>query len=476
MVLPDGVGARNMLLGSFRPAARGRLALQVLQAIPTDAQERYAALEDDAIVWAPYTVYRDHWRLFMLRNTLNYAHMFSIDTWAMRCLRVLPIRGRWKGRLAAMTARTIGRAVAAAGGVGIVERRLAAEVERLPDVAAYRDLLVQLRPAVLLSSNHRPYGLLPLVLAARSLNIPTATCIFSWDNLTSKGRIAAPFDHYFVWSDLMRRELQQFYPEIPADRIHITGAPQFDPHADRSLLLSREDFCARIGADPSRPIICYSSGEPNNSPEDQDHVALLLQLIRDGRIQGQPQVVLRPTPTVEGHRFNAVRTRYPELIYSRPRWQTARGSDWSQMLPLADDISLLVNLAHHSAVNVSVASTMTLDFAIHGTPIVNVAFDLSNPPPFRYPLWDYYYQFEHYRPVVDTGAALFSRNMDELAAHVNACLDNRHLHDVNHRRLLEIELGVPVGESSRRIVETLRQIAGAAHSHAEERTAMEATA
>ena len=48
------------------------------------------------------------------------------------------------------------------------------------------------------------------MLAAKSLGIPTATFIFSWDNLSSKGRIAAPFDYYLVWSEHMGDEWGSF--------------------------------------------------------------------------------------------------------------------------------------------------------------------------------------------------------------------------------------------------------------------------
>jgi hypothetical protein len=460
LLLPDGVGIRNFLLGPFRAEAEWRLSLAVFSAIPARAQASYDG-HGGRLEWAPYQVYRDTPHLFMLRNILTYAHMYSIDTFGMRCLRDRARGGNSKRRIATEAARWIGRGAAALGGARWLDRRLAAFVEDLPETARYRSLLAEMRPAVLLSSNQRPYGVLPAVLAARSLGIPTATCIFSWDNLSSKGPIAAPFDHYLVWGDLMASELRQFYPEIPAERIHVVGAVQFDPHADTSLLRPREQFFRMIGADPARPLLCYSSGEPINSPEDQDHVELLLNLIRQGRIAGNPQVVLRPTPTGDARRFEAVRQRHPELIYSKPDWlqvEEVTWDTWAQALPLQSDVALLANLTHHSDLNISVASTMTLDFLAHDRPVVNVAFDIADPPPFPLPLWDFYYQFEHYQPVIRTGAALFSRSADELAEHINRYLANPRLHAENRRRLLDQELGVPVGEASPRIVETLLQI------------------
>ncbi|HXH25931.1 MAG TPA: hypothetical protein VNI78_11815, partial [Vicinamibacterales bacterium] len=355
----------------------------------------------------------------------------------------------------------LGRLLARHRGVGWLERRLGAAVARLPETAHYRDLFAQVRPDIVVSSNQRPYGILPAVLAAQSLGIPTATCIFSWDNLTCKGRIAAPFDHYFVWSALMARELLQYYPHIPRERVHIVGALQFDPYADRATIVPRERFFAAIGADPDRPLICYSSGEPSIAPEDQGHVALLLTLIRNGRIAGRPQVVLRPTPTADARRFEEVRRRFPELIYAQPEWVSGGAGDWSRKLPCPGDVAFLTNLAHHADLNINVASTMTLDFAIHDRPVVNVAFDLADPPPFGLPLWDYYYRFEHYQPVVETGAALFSRSVDEFVEHINRCLAYPQLHEANRRRLVELELGAPVGQAAGRLLEAMAWIADA---------------
>lgn len=462
LLLPDGVGVRNFLLGSFRRAAKQRgVSLAVLHRIPDTLRGLYQESEDERIEWHEYRVYRDTPKLFMLRNVHSFAHQYSVDTWGMKCFREIPMqRGlTLRRRAAGHLVRFLGRCASGPRGVRWLDRRVAAAVAQLPETTHYRRVFEHMQPDVVLSSNQRPYGVLPAILAAQSLAIPTATCIFSWDNLTSKGRVAAPFEHYLVWSQLMQDELLQIYPDIPVDRVHIVGTPQFDPYADHSLVWSREKFFSTIGADPSRPLLCYSSGDPGNSPEDQDHTALLLELIRQGRITRNPQVLLRPTPTANQSRFANLRRRYPELIYPKPGWVPGGKEDWAQMFPTPDDVQFLANLARHTDVNVNVASTMTLDFAIHNRPVVNVAFDIASPGPFKYPLWEYYYRFEHYRPVVETGAALFSRSVDQFAEHVNTYLDNPQLHTENRRRLLDIELGVSVGHAGPCMVNALLRIA-----------------
>jgi hypothetical protein len=122
-------------------------------------------------------------------------------------------------------------------------------------------------------------------------------------------------------------------------------------------------------------------------------------------------------------------------------------------------VEFLANLTQHADLNINVASTMTLDFALRDRPVVNIAFDVSDPPPFGQPLWDYYYRFEHYRPVVELGAARFARSPFELADHVNAYLANPQLDRENRRRLVDLEIGVPVGEANGRIADVLESIA-----------------
>jgi hypothetical protein len=459
LIVPDGKGVRNFVLGRpLRQISEAGHCL-VLHVIPDDLLQRYQLNLNGRVSWMPLGTYRERMVPFMLRHSLGYAQMCWADTQAMRFNREKRVKGSWKTRAAHEAARRVGRVAASPGGLRLLDRWHCQVLSRASEVEYYRQLFRRTKPAVLLCSHQRPPSVLPPVLAARSLGIPTATFIFSWDNLTSKGRIAAPFDHYLVWSEHMRQELLRYYPDIPADRAHIVGTPQFEPHADRSLIWSRREFFERIGADPSRPLICHSGGDAGNYSDEQSHARVLLEAIRSGRIRRNPQVLLRPAPVDDGSRYDGVRRDYPELIYARPAWVHTSPGDWSRVIPLPEDVQFLANVTHHADLNLSVASTMTLDFAIHDKPIVNAAFDVAVPPPLGRPLWEHYYQFEHYKPVVDIGAARFARSPDELVDHINAYLDNPALEREQRRRLVSLQIGAPLDESTPRILQVLAGIA-----------------
>jgi hypothetical protein len=464
LLIPDGVGVRNFLIGPFLRLACESWPTHVFHNIPEGRLSTFAdganglnGLRERAH-WRALDAYRETPMTATLRYSLGYAHMYWGDTQAMRYVRSRPVAGSWRRRATQYAAQLTGRAAATRGGIKTLEGLLCRAAGRRPEVERYRQALQQIDPRVIFCSHQRPPDILPLILAARGMGVPTATFIFSWDNLSSKGRIAAPFDHYLVWSDHMRDELLRYYPDVSGERVHVVGTPQFDPYADENLRWSRQEFFARVGADPSRPLLCYSGGDEMTAPEDHLHVRALMELIRQGRVKNNPQVLVRPAPVDDGARYDSVRRDFPEMIYARPAWIHASPGEWSRVLPSHEDAQFLANLTRHADVNVNLASTMTLDFAIHDRPVVNVAFDVADPPPLGKPLWDFYYRFEHYQPVVKIGAARFARSRDELAEHVNAYLDDPSLDREGRRQLVEFQVSAPIGQSSRRIVEVLKRI------------------
>jgi hypothetical protein len=457
ILLPDAVAIRNIILG--RVADRLQEPLLMLHALPENEVGAVKAQVKAEACWSRLAGYQERALTFALRQSLAYAQMFWADTGSMRFNRQRRVRGSWKTRLTAGTAKLVGQIAASPSSIRLLELAHCRAVARFPEVQQYRAILARQRPSVLFCANQRSNAALPVVLAAKSLGIPTATFIVSWDNLTSKGRIAAPFDHYLVWSDHMRRELIRYYPDIPYNAVHIVGTPQFDCYSWPEVKVSREEFFRSIGADPVRKLICYSGGDVDTSPEDQDHVRILMELVRSGEIGGNPQVVVRPCPVDDGRRYDAVRKQFPELLYCPPKWAHPEPGNWARCMPSFEDMKMLANFTAHADINVNLASTMTLDFSIHDRPVVNVAFNVGVCPPSKVPLWDHYYQWEHYKTVVSIGAARFAKSRTELAAHLNAYLADPALDRAERRRLVEVQVGSPIGSAGKRIAEALRNIA-----------------
>ena len=457
--IPDGVGVRNFLLGTFLHDAAARGEVMVFHRVPEPMLPEYQADFGDQVKWHRCPNYEDFASTFFLRRSISHAHLCYCDTKSMQYARKLPIPGRFSKRAVIHAARAYGRISASPNGIRKLLKRHDSKATGLPQVSQYRELFEKERPDVLFCTHQRSLEVVPAVLAAKSLGIPTSTFIFSWDNLTSKGRFAAQFDHYYVWSDLMKSELLKYYPEVEDQKIHVVGTPQFDPYNNKDLLWTREEFCRRLDFDPDRPVICYSGGDPGTTPEDQLHAKALLDLIRAGKIEGNPQVMVRPAPVDFSGRYDQISKDYPEMRFCMPEWKTLESDNWSTVVATPEDIQFLANLTHHADLNVNLASTMTMDFAIHDKPVVNVAFDIADPPLFGVPLLEYYYQFEHYRPVVELGAARIAESPEALAQHVNAYLKDPSLDREARKKFVDLEVSTPIGTACGRIIESLETIA-----------------
>ncbi len=460
ILIPDGVGVRNFIIGKFLHELNRSAEIAVYHVMPDHVLPQYAGPAPESVTWRPMIPYNPDHVTTALQYALSYAHMYSANTASMQRALARKAKGSFGSRAYLNASKFAGRTASALGLVDRLDDLHCAAVDRRPEIAYYRREFEAFRPDVLFCSHQRPASIAPAVLAARQLGIPTASFIFSWDNLSSKGRIVAPFDHYFVWSDYMAEELTRFYPRVTADRIHVVGTPQFDPYGDPSIQWTREEFFRRVGADPSRKLICFSGGDAGTCPEDPLHVEAILQLIRSGAIKGNPQLLVRPVPVDDGARYKKVREAYPEILYCQPEWLFTDPGHWSKIIPTANDTQFLANLTAHADMNINLGSTMTLDFGLHDRPVVNTAFDVNDPPLFGMPVYEYYYKYDHFQPVIRFGASRIARSREQLAEFVNAYLDNPGLDREGRKRLVEQQVNVPLGQSSRRIKDALERIGG----------------
>ena len=453
LLIPDGVSLRNFVLGDTaeRLARAGEVVVMAAPSLPPPIPGDEAPWSS----WLPLPPFDDRPAEAAVRRTLEYAHLRWLDTTGARFNLAQPIPGGVRGRALRTVARGASRAFASERGVARLadaHTRLAA---RRPEVEAAGVLLDELRPDVVFCAHQRLLSVLPVILAARSAGIPTATFIFSWDNLTTKARVVAPFDHYLVWSGLMAEELRRFYPEVTAERVHVVGSPQFDPYAVPGLTASRAELCAELGLDADRPIICFTGGDEGTCPDDPFHLEALLAVASSGAVAGAPQVVLRRAPVDRGERYEPVRQAHQELVEAAPQWRHEPGRGWGEAYPTMADVRLLTSLTEVADVNVNMASTMSIDFALRDTPVVNLGWD-RDPDEGRA---EAYYGFEHYRPVVELGAVRVARDPAELAVHLSTYLADPTLDAAERDALCRLELGVPVGESSAAVVAALTRIA-----------------
>jgi hypothetical protein len=234
------------------------------------------------------------------------------------------------------------------------------------------------KPAVVFCTNQRPMTAIAPLLAAQELGIPTATFIFSWDNLP-KATMVVETDYYFVWSDLMKKELLFYYPYIQESQVFVTGTPQFESHFDNNKLLSREDFFEQNALDTNKKYICYSGDDVTTCPDDPKYLEDVAIAIRELNKNGQSLgIIFRRCPVDFSNRYDKVLNEYQDVITPiAPLWKKI-GGGWNTVLPTQADVDLQMNTIAHTELVVNLGSSMVFDYVAHHKGCAFINYDVAN--------------------------------------------------------------------------------------------------
>jgi hypothetical protein len=259
------------------------------------------------------------------------------------------------------------------------------------------------KPAMVFCTNQRPMSAIAPVLAAQELGIPTATFIFSWDNVP-KATMVIETDYYFVWSDLMKKELLFYYPYIVEQNIFVTGTPQFESHFDASKLLSREEFFHQNDLCSDKKYICYSGDDVTTCPDDPKYLEDVAEAVRTLNDEGYNlRIIFRRCPVDFSDRYDYVLSEFKDIITPIiPLWKKI-GEDWNTILPTQADLNLQMNTIAHSEMVINLGSSMVFDFATHNKACAFINYDVAVKTD---PNWSVkkIYNYIHFRSMPDRNA------------------------------------------------------------------------
>jgi hypothetical protein len=234
----------------------------------------------------------------------------------------------------------------------------------VPPPASVVDYLAEQAPDVLLITPLVDLGSqqIDYVRAARQLGIPCGFSVWSWDHLTSKALLREHPERVFVWNETQRREAIETHG-VPADRVVVTGAQNFDHWFGRQPTRTREELCGQLGLPADRPIVLYvCTGVIKGSPPEVDFVREWMTWLRNSTdpVLRTAGVLIRPYPSNLAAWSTVDLSAYgPVAVWGgNPVDETSR-SDYFDCL-------------YHSAAVVGLNTTAFIDGAIVGRDVLTV--------------------------------------------------------------------------------------------------------
>jgi len=258
--------------------------------------------------------------------------------------------------------------------------------DKSPDV-------VLVAPHLMPGSLHSAY-----VRAGQAAGLPTAVCVASWDNLSSKQLLRVQPDAVFVWNDVQRDEAVRLHG-IAADTVVVTGAQCYDPWFDWSPR-AREAFCARVGLEARRPYVLFVGGSlfPAATTE-AEFAATWIEALRrqdDPALSGLG-VLIRPHPK-RGDQWESVDFERFDHVSVWPRG--------GRMPVTSADRADFFDSIFHSAAVIGINTSAMIEAAIVGRPVLTVlepAFAGSQTGVFHF----------RYLAEVGGGALIAARDLEE---------------------------------------------------------------
>jgi hypothetical protein len=166
----------------------------------------------------------------------------------------------------------------------------------------------------------------------------------------------------------------------------------------------------------------------------------------------RPQLLVRVYPKDQTGRFDEVKRRNPDVLFPRVPWEPA----W--LTPMPGDVPMLTNTLRHADVGINAASTVSLELCMFDKPVLNVGY---NPPGMDIRPWDYarFYRFDHYRPVVASGAVQVASSEQEMAQMLRNALAAPHEYAGERRALIAEMFGSSLdGCSGNRVADRLLEL------------------
>jgi len=326
---------------------------------------------------------------------------------------------------------------------------------RQPFESHYSRMLQRLAPSVVAVTKpgYHPEEL-PLTKAARALGLPTIAIDTTWDNMASKRPPYVKPDRLTVWNHWMEREAIDYY-HFPPDAVAVTSGTQFDVLFRKGELPDRRAMLAGLGLDPDRQLIVFALNAPMYAPDNPGYIKLLLDGIASGAIAGSPNLVVRMHPFDRDSDYSPAIAGRSRVLLQRGFALATAGAAF-ECLPTHDDVVRYGALMVHSDLLLNQASTTSLDAMATGTPVVNIAFDLT--PTHADISIARVYGFTHYKRIVDSGAVRLAATPEELFALMNLFLRDRSVDADRRATARDRFIGPGQGQAAVRIADAVEQL------------------
>ncbi len=257
-------------------------------------------------------------------------------------------------------------------------RKALVQIQKRYTPGLYKDLLDRYKPDMVIANTPGWRIDRYIMREAAARGIPNAAAIVGWDNPSSYAIPGAPTQHVTCWSEKQKEELvlgSDWQPE----KVNISGIPTYDGYIRREWLIPREDYFKRHQLDLERKLISYACSFETFSPNIQN-IEALARMVAGDRFASPAQLLVRLHPNhfmrdwpyivAEREKIFQLEKELPHVHVVAPQSLGGTLGYYS-----GEDMDEKSSMMAYSDVFVTVYSTMVVETAVHGRPVVSACID-----------------------------------------------------------------------------------------------------
>lgn len=309
----------------------------------------------------------------------------------------------------------------------------------------YADLFEKYSPDLVIATDVQSIHDIRLLAAAKARKIKTLGMVRSWDNLTSKGILPVLPNWLIVHNEEIKYEAIRI-SRVPEKNIFvINGIPHYD-HYQTEKRTPREEFLKKIGLDPNKKTIFYAP-PADHFLGDNDTSSYILELL----MQIDANILVR-LPIWGSVGLGKVKIR-ENVFLDNPRTPFKNLGINNMELSREKDFHLADCLAASDVV-FSGPSSLAIDAAFFGKPIIMIGFDNPNKTIKTRKSVKTFLAYNHLRSLVEAGGVRVVGDPKELQEAVREYFENPAKDKEGRERIVEEKFGTLLdGRASHRLAD-----------------------
>lgn len=246
--------------------------------------------------------------------------------------------------------------------------------------------------------------------------LPTYLLINNWKDLYINNFIPFTFlTTIFSWDENMKNDLIKHMPYLKHKKIVISGNPVFDSLRRSTPSKDRNYYAKKYGIDANAEWLYYTMMSPMAGIEEIEIVKLIGNEIGKQYKKTKKVILLRKNPQHTKEDF--INEALPENVILTEHYSFFdKAKDMHIQTPEGEQE--WIDLLHHCALNLSVPSTVTLEFLTLGKPVINIGFGPDGKPDERL---KQHFEAGFYKPLFNNEKVKKVEIIGDLLKTINNC-------------------------------------------------------